>query len=291
MINRREESKSARSVLLEDFNEIDIYIEDTAVESKKIYTQLLNRVLDGLYSIEDVIPIGSSSKVIAEWVKHKKNKDNRPKIFIIDGDFIHLNKNLDKLIPNEFNGDYTGLYVLPRYCIENYLIDESAIIEVIHDEEAVDERMAIKKKIDFNEWIIANQDLLINLFIIYSICIENNVPEKTIKFKVSDLVDASNGCVSRNLVLKRIEHLKSKILSSKGTLNIEEEVGKRDAIINRAEKVLLKYVTGKDYLFPLIKQRINLHYNIQHISKISLKIRLAKQCDLSELVDLHKNIM
>jgi len=290
MIIRKEESKSARSVLLEDFNDIDVYVEDTAVESKKIYKEILNRIFKDQYSIDDVIPVGSCSKVIAEWVKHKKNADDRPKVFIIDGDFIHFNKNLCSIIPEEFKDDHQGLFVLPRYCIENYLIDENALIEIVHDEEAVDEREDIKRKIDFEGWIQANESLLKDLFIVYSICLENNVPEKTISYKVTNFVNTTDGCVNDVLINGRIDHLKEKIILKNSELNIDEEIEKRDNYISGKENILLRYITGKNYLFPLVKQRISSQYNLS-VSQISLKIRLAKKCDLSELDNLNKSIM
>lgn len=290
MIIRKEESKSARSVLLEDFNDIDVYVEDTAVESKKIYKEILNRIFKNQYSIDDVIPIGSCSKVIAEWVKHKKHADRRPKVFIIDGDFIHFNKNLCNIIPEEFKDDYQGLFVLPRYCIENYLIDEDALIEIIHDEDAVDERQDIKQKIDFEGWVQANETLLKDLFVVYSICLENNVPEKTISYKVTNFVNTTDGCVNNILVKDRIDHLKEQISLKNSALNVDDEINKRDADVCGQDNVLLRYVTGKNYLFPLVKQRITSKYSL-NVSQISLKIRLAKKCNLSELDNLHESLM
>lgn len=290
MITRKEESKSAKSVLLEDFNDIDVYVEDTALESKKIYKQILNRVFIGQYNIDDVIPVGSCNKVVSEWAKHKKNNDNRPKVFIIDGDFIHFNKNLETIVPEEFKNDLSGLYVLPRYCIENYLIDEDAFIEVIHDEDAVDERDDIKSKIDFNGWVEANEKLLADLFIVYSVCLENNVPEKTISYKVTNFVGSVAGCVESNLIKNRIDHLKQQILIKNNGLDVDAEIQKRADEIYKCNQILLKFITGKNYLFPLIKQRISEHYNFP-VTQISLKIRLAKRCKLDELEGLKGKIM
>lgn len=290
MIERKEESKSARSVLLEDFNDIDVYVEDTAIESKKIYNQILNRVFNGKYNIDDIIPVGSCSKVVAEWAKHKRNNDNRSKIFIIDGDFIHFNKNLETIVPEELKEDIQGLYVLPRYCIENYLIDENAFIEIIHDEDPVDEKDKIKSKLKFQEWIESNEKLLADLFIVYSICLAHNIPEKTISYNVNKLVSTVNGCVNSELVSGRIEHLTNQILIKNNFLDLEKEIEKRSREVFKCEQVLLKFISGKNYLFPLIRQRISTHYNLA-VTQVSLKIRLAKQCNLSELENLTESVM
>lgn len=291
MLNRKNNSKSARSVLLEDFNDLDIYIEDTAVESKKIYRELLKRVFEGKYRLEDVFPIGSCSKVIKEWERHKQIDDKRKKIFIIDGDFILLNNDLLDKINSAFHQNLTGLYVLPRYCIENFLIDKEPLLDVAHDEDPTDDIEKIDSNINFEEWVNHNENLLIDLFITYSIIIKNDIGEKTIKFKVSNLEDIVNpGVVCKDMIKLRLDYLKSKILEKKPSLDLDSEIDLRKKHIENLDYKLLKIVSGKDYLFPLIKRRIN-NKNRFIPESISLKIRLAKTCSVDDLLDIEKHIM
>ena len=53
---RSETSKSAKSVFFEDVNDIDIFIEDTAIGFEKIYAILFSRVFSDAYSVEKVFP-------------------------------------------------------------------------------------------------------------------------------------------------------------------------------------------------------------------------------------------
>ncbi|MDM1404513.1 DUF4435 domain-containing protein [Myroides marinus] len=93
MLTRNIASNSARSVLLEDFNDIDIYVEDTSGESKKFYAYLLKKATNEEIKISSVLPLGGSKETIQEWIKHRKNNDGRRKLFIIDGDFYLINNN------------------------------------------------------------------------------------------------------------------------------------------------------------------------------------------------------
>ena len=98
--------------------------------------------------------------------------------------------------------------------------------------------------------------------LIAPICLENKVPEKTINYKVTNLVSTIDGCVNSIHVQQRIDHLKEKILLKNPAINLDEEIEKRTSIIFNCNHILLKFITGKNYLFPLIKQRISSHYNL-----------------------------
>jgi len=284
MIERANKSKSAVSVLLEDVNEIDVYIEDTAKESKKIYTELINNVFKNKYKIESIIPLGPSSKVIKEWKKHQENNNNRKKVFLIDGDYHVLN---ETSIMKEIK-ENKGLFILPRYCIENYLIDFNALTEIVHEETEEETREEIINKLNFNLWKKDNQELK-KLFIYNSICQEFNVGIKTSKYKYSNLTTDNTGLCCNNLISERINYLKQSIIEKSSDINISEEYDKR---FNRVSDIdILSIVSGKDYLMPLIKKHISSKYNnCLSMSNISLKIRISKICNIDELKPIENEL-
>lgn len=281
MNERADKSKSAVSVLMEDFNDIDIYVEDTAIESKKIYTELINRVFIDEYRIENIIPLGPSTKVIAEWKKSKPINDNRKKIFIIDGDYHLLNDSLKDYLSGDNANNHKGLFLLPRYCIENFLLDFKSLIEIVHDEVPVETRLEIKKVLNLDKWLLDNQNLK-DLFIYNSICQKFNVGEKTSKYKFTHLVkDTSDGICCGDLIAKRIESLKKAIAIKNNKIDIEAEYSLR---IGRVYSLnIMSIVSGKDYLLPLLKRHISSKYNCLGFSNISFKIRISKICKIGEL--------
>lgn len=282
MAERNNSSKSARSVLFEDFNDLDIYVEDTALESKKLYKEVLKRVFKDKYKIEEIFPIGNSQSVIRECELYQEVESQRKKVFIIDGDFYLLNGNIKDDITLEFRENIKGLFILPRYCIENYFIDKASIIAITHDEEPEKDIDEITINIAFDEWISKNEMKLLELFVIYSIVIEQEVGVPTIKHKVSELCIDNSGNVCENKIDERIDFLKTKILEKNIDIDLEHEIELRLEIVEKCEDKLLRFVSGKDYLMPLLKTRIQ-SKNKFSPNNVSLKNRLAKSCNVEEL--------
>lgn len=289
MIERSPKSKSAVSVLNEDFNDIDIYVEDTAVESKKIYSEILSRTFDNKYRIDNVIPLGGCSQVIKEWRSNIDKSDNRPKAYLIDGDYHNLNDSLTKLLQGSEIDNHKGLFILPRYCIENYLLDLNSFVEIIYEENSTDDRITITSKLDFKKWIDLNDEILTDLFIYNSICINFNIKTKTSKYDYKNLLSADPGICCTNLVTTRIEELKHLIISQDASINTEEEYNIRKEKIKGSNFLVI--ATGKDYLFPLVKKYINNVYNHLNMSETSLKIRLSKICNIEELEHINNTII
>ena len=69
---RSETSKSAKSVFFEDVNDIDIFIEDTAIGFEKIYAILFSRVFSDAYSVEKVFPLGGRD--VEAFIQSKSTK-------------------------------------------------------------------------------------------------------------------------------------------------------------------------------------------------------------------------
>lgn len=289
MIERSIKGKSAVSVLQEDFNDIDIYVEDTAKESKKIYTEILSRIFEEKYKIDNIIPLGGSTNVIKEWKANKSNTDGRPKIYIIDGDYHIINDSLSDVLDKEESKNHRGLYILPRYCIENYLIDFDSLIEIIYEEVPDDNRDLISKTLNFDQWFKVNSEILKKLFIYNAICIKYNVPEKTSKLKLSSLLSSESGLCCNVRVNARIAHLEAEIKRKNSLIDVEKEFRARQERVKNIN--FMSIVTGKDYLFPLVKNYISDKYNCINMSQISLKIRLSKICKITELNLIKDNII
>jgi hypothetical protein len=143
MIKRSEAALVAKAKFFTAFNDIDVYVEDTANESRKVYVELLNRVFDKKILISQVFPIGSKPTVIRRCEADQGDRA-RPAVYIVDGDYDCLATGPSKLL---------RLYRLRRYCIENYLVDPRAVIDVVNDDSIHEDEAEIEKKIDFDGWL------------------------------------------------------------------------------------------------------------------------------------------
>lgn len=67
---------------------------------------------------------------------------------------------------------------------------------------------------------------------------------------------------------------------------------KKEEINNTIEKDfrIKKFISGKDYLLPLILARMRSIVNIQ-ASGLSLKHRISKNCNLDDLTDIENSIL
>lgn len=285
MTERTSSSKSARSIFLEPFNDIDIYVEDTADGYRKIYKELLNKIFKGKIKVEHILPVGDRDQVIGECEKNQE-LGRRKRVYIVDGDLYLINNNDTKVI------GLNGLFVLPRYCIENYLIDESAIIEVYYSIDPELEREEIKDRLNYDNWILANEHKLLELFVIYALCNKYSI-EGTVSYKVSHLFSTekqSRGEICEIKNSARIAQLSQLLIDKIGVDNFEKEKKEIYERVTKVDKKMLKYVSGKDYLFPLLIDRLKgfIKNNANHLS---IKIGLSTNCAIQELSNLSNYVI
>lgn len=122
-------------------NEIDIYTEDKKTD-KEFYKALLSRLVEGKVKINDITPLGCKANVLKAYDDQLKTS-NRKKIFIVDGD-------LDLIIGTNRKSE-NNLVVLDSYCIENYIVDERASLELLYYSIGSDDRESLGKKQKFDK--------------------------------------------------------------------------------------------------------------------------------------------
>ncbi|HEJ7645752.1 DUF4435 domain-containing protein [Klebsiella oxytoca] len=278
MLERGLAAKKAKSVFFEERNTIDIYIEDTAVGYKKIYKCILNRLLGERFLINDVFPLGGKTAVLQSW-ENDRNKRNRPQLHIVDGDI--------ELLGGERRCD-SGLYTLPYYCIENIFLCEQSLLDILVEEDPEKERDELSQAFNFTEWNRLNIEPLIKLFITYYL-VKKYVPQtQNVHYQVSRLAADNSGVVDIGKVNIRITELETEIIKiiSEDELNQEKE-----SILKKIDGNydIKKYISGKDYLLPLIVTRMKSIVNTK-VSNITLKHRISQRCSLEDLSDIESFI-
>lgn len=280
MHNRGTAAKSASALFYEEYNDVDIYIEDAAEGYRKIFKELLNKALGTKFKIEQVFPLGNREQVIEECRKNQIS-DGRKKVYIVDGDLHILNDSPASAL--------NGLYVLPRYCVENYLFCENAICQTADEEECEMEIDQIKTTIDFNSWLTDNENLLLDLFIVYAICFKHIPQEQTVGYKVSKLCNSNSGIVNPDKVQARKNELTTKLINFFGEERLNTEIEIIKERIKEKDKKLLRFVSGKDYLLPLLITRLQSFLRFPSNS-IAVRLRLAKKANADELKEIETYI-
>jgi hypothetical protein len=271
-------------------NEIDVYTEDKCSD-KEFYRALFERLTEGKVKINDITPLGCKASVLKAY-DEQDNKSERKKLFIVDGD-------LDLIIGTNRKPE-RNLVVLDSYCIENYIIDEAAGIEIIYYSDGISDKDNISKRLNFKKWIGYNQIDLINLFINLAILrMYGGGPKlrSASSFLSSDkkqiILDKSAIQIYSDGVKNEIiDLLKNEGYGSPEKL-YEVEFNKLIEMWGYSNETLLKIVSGKDYLVHLFQHRINFNIGKSKMMfpKQSFKLFLANHCELKRLDFLKRKMI
>lgn len=235
---------SGLTALLRKFNDINIFVEDTAgVNMHTIYLgRLLHEATKGKSNIVRVFPLGSRNNVIKKSKDEDFVKKHSPCLFIIDGDIDIICKTKYERVNN--------LHRLEVYCIENFLFCESALIETAF--ECSNKRYEdIREEIGFQN--IANQlrQYLVPVFERYAIIqnaeigIENAGKHIYSIIKFDDIIEKR----AQQKIDKYVKSLDEKIIAEIGEAehkNLLQKIQNK-----RIKKDALNAISGKNYLLPV----------------------------------------
>lgn len=272
---------SAKSVFFEEYNDIDIYIEDTAHGYVKLFTEIFSRLFEGEYKISNVFPLGGRQAVIDECTRWQ-GIFTRPSLYIVDGDMY--------LLTGKNHPELDGLYALPMYCIENMLIDENALIEILNEEDAVKLKDQIQSDFDFESWMEHNLPSLKKLYTEYAVCFDLCPDIQTVSYPISSLVSSNRGELDEVKVSNRVSTLKAEVIDRAGATAYYERYEMFSSKINDSVDSISKYISGKDCLIPLMLTRSRLIVNTK-ISNLNFKLRLAMKCDIEPLAQCKSKVI
>lgn len=269
-------------------NDVDIFTEDN-LEDKEFYRLLFRRLLKDSIKVNDITPLGCKKNVLNKY-NQLKDDTSRRRIFIVDGDLELILKSNPK--------DNSSLFVLKSYCIENYLIEESASIELfyLNSPKEID---LIKLELSFEAWLNELKEPLIRLFINFAILrkigggpklmrVNDFLVSKSCNVKVNiEKINDYSDTVVVDILLKAIE------------LNIANPIDyfntERNKLINEwgiTTDTLLKIVSGKNYLLPALNFHIKncIKGSNKLFSTKSFKMSLARFINTERLRDLKYHI-
>jgi hypothetical protein len=264
-------------------NNVDVFIEDAYDD--EFYLTLINRVFEKTgHKINKLISLGCKTNVLAACNSDQEKRDV-PRVYIVDGDLELITDNNLKNLKN--------LFVLEKYCIENYLIHKESIIEIIHDYLIID-RVKIEKQLSFENWLKGLSKDLIELFLHYSISKEVSPTIATVSLGVGNLCENIKKIpvLNEDKCNKRIGDIKKEILKSITTEEYNEKIYELREKWPYNMDTLLKIVSGKDYIIPLLEFRFHKFKTTNPIKmrRETLRLRLAKLCDISELKTISSKI-
>lgn len=251
------------------FNDVNFYIEDEYQEN--FYHSILKKLFPEI-RLEKIFPLRGKKNVLE---KSKRHIGDKKKIFIVDKDFDDLlNK---KVIQN-------NLFYLTEYSIENYLLDEKAILEYI-----IEEKPKIKKryintnfKFDktFNECCKTFFELtLLHLLVQYKgLGLQNTSlpPEKFVQ--LNNVI-----CLKNSEINKYKIEIENKLKAIDKRFTLKSQIQKIKELFSLKNiKDIIKHIPGK-YLVKYFKCKIEHFFSLVSRNIDSFNFRLAKANEFTKL--------
>jgi len=270
-------------------NDFDIFTEDK-VADKEFYKTLFQNLLGEQIRINDVTPLGCKANVLSAYESQSKN-DKRKKFFIVDGD-------LD-LITGTNRKEEDNLIILDSYCIENYLIDEKGIIEFLYFSNGTESKEQLKVKLNFEKWLNYNAKILIELFLNFAL-LKKYGGGPIIKNANEFLKQENKQTILDKIKIKKYsEQIKKDIIDQLNILGFTDtdnvytkEYEELSKIWEVENLTLLRIVSAKNYLLPLLQFRMNHCINKSKalFPKDTIKLFLANNSKLDRLEFLKNKI-
>ena len=254
----------ALGLLTSHNNDIEIYVEDTSTPN--LWVKLLRQYLPPNIRLNDVNVLGSKVTVI-QACKLDQQLDGRKKLYIVDGDL--------ELLVGKHRPRLRHLYRLRGYCVENYLLNENALVSAVTTVNPKISENTARRQIDFIGWLERNRKCLERLFVCYGVTYEMKREMKTVGFSVYGLLKGrKNLDFCERKVSIRILNLYRKVraeFSRDTTRGVYEKIQ-----LNAKAIGVKQFASGKDYILPPIYQRIKTK-NRTNITSDAFKVLIA-QC-------------
>ncbi len=264
-----QEVKPIEGVLKSSGADLIIFTEDKCC-CKLFYDKLFERIGSQVGLKTKTVQLGSCDDV----QKSCETDTNRsyPKLYVIDGD-LFLMYEPKKMGPNFFP--------LNRYCIENFLLDVNAIIELAYFSNGVKDKETLKKELDYDGIMLS---LAQEMFPIY----HRNVILKCLKDRHENrgwgfFYDSAKKRFKSDVIEREKKTIEQEIKDFvKNDCIVAHLLDDMELSYPSTVSNALIFLSGKDcilsYLICQIEQKTGTNIGM---NRNALKLFLAEKCDLN----------
>ena len=274
-------AKKAMAVFFTRWNDIDIFVEDTASHAEFIYRALAHRVLNGKASVDQIFPLGGRKKV-TEACRFDCSKTGRPRIYLIDGDLDLLTGAIEPPMPRLFQHQV--------YAVENYLLSEDALVEILQEENPRLSHDTIRNKLNYPEWIVSISDLH-KLFVLFGISTLIAPELPTIGLGIGSFISGGKKPYLDSRLIADFLVERRQVLSNR--VNKETFTKIEDTVTAELESAdnPIDLLAARDFVFPLLLIWIRSVGLSMKASTEGLQLRLAKVVSLDRHNDFCSAIL
>ncbi len=267
------EGLAALDVFYIDFNEVNFFVED--IDQENLYEIILRRIFPQK-RITRVFPLGGKQEVLKHLNNQISSGDISKSIYIVD-------KDLDDLLGSKEHHD--NLFYLDRYCIENYFLEPSAIIDFIIENAPKTNRQDVAAREDFAQKVQDFGDSLKKLFLLFLYIQRNKIGIRNCSLPAENFCqDKKRWIIDEQKISNYLESIKDHIRNNNFPQEHHDPLSLPD-ISSEADNHNHILVSGK-YICTLLFHYLKSKYQMGSLSFESFTFRLAKNSSLEELQPL-----
>lgn len=278
-MERSKAAKYAASVFYEKFNDFDIYTEDTATGYPKIVASFLSSALGSTIALDRVFPLGQRGDVLK--AARTRPSTGRRAAYIVDGD-LYLLAGEREAIPN-------NVIVLPRYCIENFMLDEQAFIDFMDEEHISQSKDNLRNGFDMKGWFTRSAANLKELFRYFAAAHHLHAEVATVSRGYGAVYSGGQGEIDEEKCQEVIDEIRNHLMGKYGDLEVEKALEFVDRSIDPSQCFITKYVSAKDFSLPLLMLKMKAVCPTKTPS-INIKLRIAQKNNGSAFSEVANNL-
>ncbi|MFC1672655.1 DUF4435 domain-containing protein [Pseudomonadota bacterium] len=294
MIQYSQNAKKSLAYLLQPYNDIDVFVEDTTCMN--MYIHYINRIISGRGKITHVHRLGGKKDVLAACANDQRG-NGRPRLYVIDGDLealtnIPIEEHKD-LYKNNTKRD--ELYRLRTYCFENILFNEDSLIEIASESKHNSTVFEITQLIKYPQIESEIKNKFSSIFLLYGIATRLNLRIQTVKYNMHRLCIPRIRGGNRQFIIcphkvrDKTRDLISKIVNAVGWKRYIKEKRFIKKQITRKKLTSFDYISGKSYIMPIIHNVMDVKCDYRGDDN-QLKAALAKTAPINREKAFSKRI-
>lgn len=273
------EALFARDIFFGEFNDVNFYVEDE--DQENLYFEILNKLFDKV-KIDQIFPLGGKANVLVHAADLSSRRFGKS-VYIVDKDF-------DDLLGEKVLND--NVFYLSKYCIENFLIEEHALLEIAVEAQPKKKRYKLISELRVGDFIsesLESLDILFRMFFI--------VQRLDLRMKNCDCAPETFSVKGKphKLDTKKIEAYRTDLTKEilvKGLVQSEDDV---NALIINAYPPLPDarrdiHISGK-FIMAMLMHYVKVKIKCGNISLDSFAYRLAKNSNFENLYGLRDEIL
>ena len=224
-----------------------VFVEDHSYIN--LHENIIHRAIVGISARVKIYALGEKKNVIAEAEKDQL-APGIPCLFVVDGDLDLISRYRQKRVKN--------LYRLRVYCIENLLFSKENIYLGLCGLSGTLKPGEVNKCIKIDALFDDMSKYLHNLFVLYASVNYIDKTKKTVGHSFYRILrkTGNNYTLSESKWIAFVKSIIRDVRISKGITHYVKSKRRVNDIINKNNLTWRHFVSGKDYLFPIVWRRI-----------------------------------